>query len=214
MYERRADNLCDRLYILGLYEYNSSNVLPGFFSRDQSEVLYSGMNYYSGIYFVVQPILFAVNRGMMYSVGIVLSSAWTALWTYILYQFTTDPQWDFGSLPKDRSTVTMEDYFESWQAVGFKFWLQECFIAVIGLGIFAILQLSRPAANNIIAKSGVLRRIIRAIRRPIFMALHLVFPSMDDDPLSISIQTSNTIRTNWERTKSCKLLQHRLHPSI
>lgn len=138
---------------------------------------------------------------MMYSVGITLASAWTAFWTYILYQFTVDPQYDLGSLPADRSHLTLEAYFDSWQAVSAKLWLQECFVAAIALGSLILFLLLRPTANAIIAVLVMLRKILRVIRRPIFRVLRPILPPMPNDAL----QTSRGINISWETTKSCQL---------
>jgi len=154
------------LYYLGLYEFNSAHILSAFFSTDQSEVLYS------------------MKTGMTYIIGIFLTSGWTASWAYVLWYITYDPSWDFNFSQKEHFNVTMLARIGISHPLetGLKLFIQECVAAAIMAGAAILFLILRVIARDVSEKSGVVRRAIRVIRRPIVWVVGIAFPSLTDRP--------------------------------
>ncbi|KDR67031.1 hypothetical protein GALMADRAFT_283687 [Galerina marginata CBS 339.88] len=153
------------LYLLGLYEYNSLKALSGLFAVDRSNLLYS------------------LNVGIKRTVGVLLALGWTYWCFYALWYITYEPTWDFRTLRPDDHRISLRTRIEDGYDFALKLVMQEFLLVAIVGGIAGLLVLSQQIVQDVTARDGWVRTVLRVLHRPVMQLVEVVLRRTHGGPL-------------------------------
>lgn len=150
------------MYCLGLYEYNSVDLWPSFFTVDRSDIIFSRSYSVSCFTFYLQinPSFRSntVNIGILHLIALLFCAVWVYTLGYVTTMFSYQP-----SLRAELLNTGIGSETTFYKLLGHEF-----LIAGMMAGALTFFFIIRRALFSLSRKAGIVRRAARIMRRAIF----------------------------------------------